>query len=588
MKSDDDVTFKGLFFPLTTKKAIVFIFIIGFLIFFNGFFNGFVGDDVSQITDNINVHSISNIVTFFSGSTFYSGGREVLFGVYYKPVLSISYALIYNLFGNSTLAYHSLEIFLHIINASLLFVFFKRLFSKNLSFILSIIFLVHPINSEVAFYVSNLQDALFFFFGFSAILILQRYNSQQAVLFSSFLLLLSLLSKETGILFFITGLVFVFLYYKDKFKSLTTYLSLSFVLYLVLRVHAVGLFTNTFSAPIQKLNLIERIFNIPEMFLFYIKTFFFPLNLAVSYHWFYITPDFLHFVLPLFIDLIFLLVLTVITSYFYKRTTHKNFILFSFFTFWFLLGLAFHLQIIPLDATVADRWFYFPIVGLLGMIAVLAEQFRINLKSNYVVLLIILIISLLSLRTYIRSFDWKDPLTLARHDLTVSPKAFNLESGLGASYFELGNYEQAKIHAEKSIKLFPNMFNYTNLGGALFCLGDYKDAKKANLNALKYGQYYATYENLAGLSIIYGNAKTDINFIKNQALTRYPYDSKLWFYLAVLEYKNNMIKDAKMSITNAYLLDKGDVTSFVYKVITNNMPLQLKVKNGRVSYISPL
>jgi archaellum biogenesis protein FlaJ (TadC family) len=61
---NDDVTFKGLFSPLTTKKVIVFLFLIGIVVFFNALFNGFAWDDEGFIKDNPEVHSI-NLITQF-------------------------------------------------------------------------------------------------------------------------------------------------------------------------------------------------------------------------------------------------------------------------------------------------------------------------------------------------------------------------------------------------------------------------------------------------------------------------------------------------------------------------------------------
>jgi protein O-mannosyl-transferase len=587
MKNENEITFRGMFLPLTTKKAIIYIFLIGFVVFFNGILNGFVGDDASQITENINIHSLNNIPYFFSGSTFYSGGGQALFGAYYKPVLSISYALIYSLFGPLAWAFHSFQIFIYIINACFLYLFFKRFIPKEIAFVLSLIFLVHPINSESAYYISATQEVLYFFFGILALLILQTYNSSKAVLLSGLLLLFSILSKETGILFFAVSIIYIGIYRAKQFRLFLGYLSIAFLVYLSLRIHAIGLFVPyAVNAPIQKLDLLSRVTNMPAIFLFYLKTTFFPQYLSVSYHWIYRYFNLHGFLLPLAVDMIFVAFLSWCVHYFYHNSVRKQFYLYIFFFSWFLIGIAFHLQIIPLDQTVADRWFYFPIVGLLGMAGIIIEKLHINLKSKLSIIILTILVVLLSSRTIVRGFDWRDSLILASHDIKISREAFNLENGMSAVYFEQGKFMEAKIHAEKSIKLFPNMLNYTNLGASLFSLGDYQKSKEASFKALQYGEYYKAYENLAALALVYGNRLENINFVRNVALKKYSNDSTLWFYLAILDYLNAQSKDAKKDIQNAYTIDRGPRNSFMYNLIINNKQLKIKIKNGLFSYSS--
>src|SRR3989304_819067 len=45
---------------------------------------------------------------------------------------------------------------------------------------------------------------------------------------------------------------------------------------------------------------------------------------------------------------------------------HARFLL--FFLVWLWLGLGLHLHILALETTLTDRWFYFPQIGLLGII----------------------------------------------------------------------------------------------------------------------------------------------------------------------------------------------------------------------------
>jgi protein O-mannosyl-transferase len=569
----NEVTFKGLFLPLTTKKAIIFIFLIGFIVFANGIFNGFVGDDASQITENLNVHSLQNLPSFFLGSTFYNGGGRALFGAYYKPIMSISYALIYSLFGSQALAYHTFQIFLCIVNASILFLFLKRFLPREIAFVLSIIFLVHPINNEAAFYASAMQEALFFFFGILALFILQRYDSLRAIFISGLLLLCSLLSKETGILFLIISLVYVYLFNRKRVFLWLGFSVMELAIYLILRFHAIGLFTlHAISSPIQKLPLLTRIINIPEIFLFYLKTFIFPLDLSVSYHWLYSKITLNTFFVPLIIDLIFIGLIIFTGTMIYKKH-FKYFKMYALFAVWFLLGIGFHLQIFPLDQTVADRWFYFPMVGLLGATGTTLKAFNISLRNKWTLIIAITLLVLLSTRTILRSFDWKDDLTLANHDIKVSEDSFDFENILSSVYIDMGKYDTALIHAKKSVEMFPNMVNYSSLGTVYMNLKDYENAKIAYFRALKYGDFYITYENLAVLALHYGDAKENISFIKNIALRKYPFDAKLWLCLALLEYGQGSVDQAKTDIKNAYILDQTQIVKSAYYTIMNNLPL---------------
>jgi protein O-mannosyl-transferase len=577
-QEENEITFKGLFFPFTAKKAIIFIFLIGTIVFFNGLFNGFVGDDHQQLVENEAVRSLRNIPSFFSGSTFYNGQGTRLGGAYYKPFLTVGYSLVYAIFGSGPFGFHFFQMIIHIANACILFLIFKHFFRKPLSFILSIIFLVHPINSEAAFYIAATQEVMFFFFGAIAFWILQNYKLKKNIILICILLLISLLSKETGILFFGLLILYAILFKKKNFLLVLSASVISGVIYLILRIHAIGLVSATAAnSPIQRLDLTGRLLNIPSIFAFYLKTFFWPVVIATDYQWINTQINFSNFLLPLTIALIFLAAIFVFGVVLYKKYSRKYFATYIFFTCWFLIGAIFHLQIIPLDGTVADRWFYFPMVGVLGMLGVVFEVFNLSQKKKLVIILITIAIVSLSARTIVRSFNWRDDLSLANHDLKFSKDAWGIESTLSFYYLEKGLYEDAKIHAQKSVELFPFLINYTNLGTADLNLGNYGEAKNAYLKALTYGDIYATYENLAVLATFYGDPKENIAYIKNVSLKKFPYDAKLWMCLAILNYREGNKLEAKFEIEKAYSYNQGAEVTSLYKTIINDQPLRLKL-----------
>lgn len=183
------------------KVAFLLIAILGFIIFFKVFSNGFVDDDQTQIVNNPLVYSITNIPRIFQGSTYYDPITHKLYGQYYRPLMLTFYTTIISIFGMKAFFLHFFQVMLYIINTYLVYLLFRRFFSEILAVILAILFLVHPINSEVVAYISDAQDVLYFFFGMLALTVMLYKKNNTGMLLSCIFLLLSLLSKETGILF---------------------------------------------------------------------------------------------------------------------------------------------------------------------------------------------------------------------------------------------------------------------------------------------------------------------------------------------------------------------------------------------------
>lgn len=580
MPKEKTLTFKSLFLPFTIQKAIIFIFIIGLIVFCNSLFNDFVGDDKPLITANPVVQSLQNLPRFFTESDLYAGEGHKLEGFSYRPLQTTTFSIIYTLFGPNYFAFRLFQLFLYIINACILLLLLKKYFKLSLAFLLSVIFLIHPINSETVMSVAAMEDVLFLFFGITSLWILQNHQSKKAFLIAFLLLFLSLLSKEAGILFLFLNMLYVLIFRQKRLLLWLGYSALAFISYLALRISAIGIFPDSsVLAPIHDLSLQARLINIPAIFIFYIKTFLFPLDLAMSYHWIITKIDLVHFFLPMILDLLFLSVIFSFAIIIYKIFPRKLFTLFLFFALWFLLGMLLNLQIIPLDLTVSERWFYFPIIGLLGMIGVTLEAFNVNFVGHkWLTAFIVILLVILSFRTFNRSFDWRNEMTLADHDLNVSKEAYNLELILSGVYFNQGRFNDAVTHAQRSIHLYPNVVNYGILGLSYFNLGDYRKAKEAYMQSLRFKEFDAIYENLAAIAFYYGNPDRNINFIRNVGLRKYPNDWKLWYSLAVLEYNYGSKQSAKTEIEQAHRLVHDQQVTAVYYLIINNKPLNIKLK----------
>ena len=198
---------------LKNWQVAIIILILGFAVYATGLTTPFQsGDDFNQIVNNIPVHSITNIRLFFTSSTFYnSQATAPLTGIYYRPLMTTVFSIIYTLFGSHAFAFHLVQLLLCIGSAFILYLFFRYSFKPLLALLLSLIFLVHPLSSQAVFSISSMQDILFFFFGILALWLLLRFDSIKSLLLVAVCLLLSLLSKETGVVFIVIALLYLIL-----------------------------------------------------------------------------------------------------------------------------------------------------------------------------------------------------------------------------------------------------------------------------------------------------------------------------------------------------------------------------------------
>lgn len=562
-----------------TKSKIIFLFIIiGFLVYFNGLFNNFVWDDEEQVVNNVLVHSISNIPYFFSGSTFNTGGSRSLGGLYYKPMMSVSFAFIYTLFGQNAFFFHLLQLVLHIANSIFVFLIFNYLFKKFkngelISFFLAIIFLVHPINTETVIYIASLQDVLYFFFGIFALWrVITKSISFYNLLIISFLLLLSLLSKETGFVFIPIILSYLFLFKREKIINYIISIGIVLFIYSFLRFKIAEIYFNKHDlSPITRMPIFERILNIPEIIIFYLKTFLYPINLSISQHWVIKSMNFSEFYLPLLLSIIFLS-LFIIFAFKLKSKGNEIFKIYIFFFLWFIFGLGLHLQIFPLDMTVAERWFYLPEIGLLGMIGIICILWIKKMKTILLISVIVLIFCL-SIRTIIRNTNWKDGLTLYSNDIKITHGSFDLENNLGVELYRAGKFNEAKIHFENSTKIAPFWWTNWNNLGVMVEKEDYRKALSYYQKAINNGSYYLAYENIAKVLLIQKKFAETKEFTES-SLKTLPNNSNLWESLAFAEYNLGNKEQALKAAENAFILSPTQQTYYLYNNLSKNLPLE--------------
>jgi tetratricopeptide (TPR) repeat protein len=544
------------------------------MVFLPSLMNGFTVDDFSQFVDNPSIRSLSNIGGFFLGGSFINGGSPE--GVYYKPLMQVYFALVYSVFGANPIAYHMFQLLLHIANAIAVYFLFKNFFKPIYSFVASLIFLVHPINSEAVYSISAVQEPLFFLFGMLGFLLIIKDKKRWHLLPVLGFFILSIFSKETGFLFLIAAVAYLFLYDYKRIKAFVMGLWLPVLVYFILRILSVGLVNNPLNAPITGLGFWERMMSVPEILFYYASSFIAPINLGHSNRWIVSSATFWEFYFPmlavLFIVILFAVILVII-----KRAQVAAVKGYLFFAIWMAAGLTLHLQFYPLDMTVSERWFYFPMTGVLALVIYSVQVLGLYKKFRYIWIVFVAVIILFSARTFVRGFDWHDDLKLSKSELSAVRDDFSKYFILADISMKEGRYDDAVFFIKKSTDAYPYFINYQILGDAYFLKADYIRAKMAYEEGVNHGAHYPSVEMVAIISLLDDDPSSGIHFIEKY-LDRFPKAGRLWAILAALQYKDQNEGGFALSLDKA--LSVGVENNFLDSCI--------EVANGNKAALSKL
>ncbi|MDE2590359.1 MAG: hypothetical protein KGL95_11940, partial [Patescibacteria group bacterium] len=331
----------------------------------------------------------------------------------------------------------------------------------------------------------------------------------------------------------------------------------------------------------MRLSFVQRVINIPAIFFYYLSTFVFPYSLSVDQLWIVNTPSLENFYFPLLINVGFFLGVFSFGLLLFRYARQK-FYIFLFFSLWFFAGIGLYMQVIPLDMTVADRWFYVPIVGILGMIGVGVTYVVKYLKlQKFFLITAILVILCFGVRTIIRISDYQNEMILFSHDIKVRDN-YDLEMNLGADFFDAKDISTALVHLKKSVALFPSNVNLYDLAYVYEQAGDIKHAQKYYEMALTYPSYAQggklhteeTYVNLARVLLI-ENKVESAHTIINQGLAEYPSSFSLQFYLVLIYYKEGENNHAELLSTQLYQTTQNANAFILYNSIKARRKIEI-------------
>lgn len=451
-------------------------------------------DDEELIYKNTYVQNLVYLPKYFSQNMVAGAGK---LSNMYRPVLLTSFAIDYLIWQNNPFGYHLSSLLLHTINSLLIFFLINRLFNnKLLSFLTAAFFAVHPVQSETVAYASGRTDLLFSFFGLLSILLFISCLTHKKIpaslyLFSLLAFILSILSKETAIVLpFI--LILILTLFRTKFNI--DNLRASFLIFpyffitavyvsLRLTVFNFANILNFYSAPTPySQNLFVRIFTFARVFFEYGKIIFFPKDLIYART----IPVISNFFNPW---VIFFILFTLSAGFIVFLNRRKN-PLYLFVVCWFFITILPASGVIPINSIISEHYLYLPSVSIFLPVSYFFYYLlskRANKTQRLILtIFLVIILSLLSYRTILRNFDWKDPITFYTKSLYFSPDNIPMRHNLAMTYAGSGQLDLA-IREYKNViataDVYPN--THHNLANAYKEKGMYQEAEKEYLLALK-------------------------------------------------------------------------------------------------------
>ncbi|MBN1793922.1 MAG: tetratricopeptide repeat protein [Candidatus Omnitrophica bacterium] len=511
---------------------------LGCLVYWGVLSGPFVYDDTFFVRDNPHIRALS----FQTVWRFFDSPAETVASVrwddIYRPVRTLSFACDYALWGNNPAGYHLVNIVFHILNTLLIGFFFRRLFaSGEVAFLSSLIFLLHPLQTEAVSWISSRADVLFVSFYMGSLLLYLRFLDDKTsgrvrgplCLASTGVYIGSLLSKEMAL-----TLPLVLFLYEVMFTQWRRRGGLAGILR-----RGASFYAASFAYVILRWFLLERVgqrgwwgqdivlhcATIPRAFVTYLRLLLFPVGQSLIHDipvahavW---EPMTIFSVAGLFVA-------AGAVAFLWRRNRMTA----AFGILWFFVTFLPASNLIPINTLVSERFLYLPVVGFAVCIGALTTAFEEKKRlSRYFFAVLLFLYGTL---TILRNIDWQNEERLWRSAVAVSPNHYQAHYSLGVAYARSDKLLHAEEEYIRSLALRPDYLPaYNNLGNVYYRLGRFKMAIREFKNILQFNpRSSVAYYNLGNVYGAMGHYKKAIASFR-KALSLNPEDAQCHYNLAV-------------------------------------------------------
>lgn len=476
------------------KKSLLAIALIaaaGFVLYANSLSNGFVYDDDLVIKNNAFLGKPGNLKYLFTRDYYAASGEYT-----YRPVLTLTYIIDYHFWKTNPFGYHLTNILFHIGAAVFLYLFVLLLIPMldakiqpyPAALLSAIIFIAHPIQTEVVNSPAFRDDAVMAFFFFPVLILYLKAKFSEGFkryAFFSFSMLcyvLALFAKETVVII-LPVIVLIDICVRSNDKGLKTplvFMKENILPYLgYVAITALYLYIMFFALAnpdisrrpesIIKFSIYRDILLVGSQRMFsYIMLLLFPFNLMVER----VTPRAYSIFQPE--PLLALLVIAVLAILAILRFRKDR--VFSFAVFWLFIFIG--PAVLYTYQDIVERFLYLPLVAFSLLVSVFTV--RLYARKEYrqaVIIAVAAILFLYSCRVVTRNTVWNNPRVFWEERVRHTPAGARALVNLGVVYKEMGLYGESEALFKKAISIQPNYADaYNNLGNIYYAKGLYDKA----------------------------------------------------------------------------------------------------------------
>jgi tetratricopeptide (TPR) repeat protein len=528
------------------RYCLVIILILPFVLYFRSLSNKYAIDDTMVIYQNKQIHqgikALPEIFTsHYSDYVDDTDGKRYSFD--YRPIVKATFAIEFSIFGEKPAVSHFINILLYAICCLMLFLLLLKLFknySYVFSFLITLLFLAHPVHSEIVCNLKNRDELLFFIFAFASVFYFLKYVEIKKIkdlIIGLALFVISYLSKSNAMVFVLAIPLILYFFTECKLKTLIIIGGLLFLLFVIL-----------FFAPILFLPKPERFthyFENPLLFekslwlkigtgfytlIFYLRLLIFPQPLGFYYGYNQIPIVGLGNIWALISMIIFIGLIV----YALIKLREKHILSFSILFFVVTISM-FSNFVKPVMGIVGERFLFAPSIAFcIALVYLLAKLFKTNIssldfsfsKSGTFIFALFVIFSLYSYKTWDRNKAWKDSYTLYKTDIGYLDKSFkaNMLYGTMALYQIPANmdkkdelYLTGEKHLKKAIEIYPDVPSVWNNYARIFqYYYQQEDSALVYYNQARIldSTYYAAYYNLGDIYFMKKDYNSAIYFFK--------------------------------------------------------------------------